>query len=66
MDENKLPHSIFGALLSWVLTILSWSVTHVGYIAGIFAIGASIYSILASRETIRLRKKQEKQIDDDL
>ncbi len=63
MEENKLPQSIFGALISWVLTIIAWTVDHVGFICGFFAVLASIYSIKASRETVKLRQKQQRSVD---
>lgn len=59
MESNKLPHSIAGAIASWALTVLAWSMTHVGLLCGVLAGIASIYSIRASRETIKYRKKQQ-------
>ena len=61
-DQNKLPHSIIGALLSWALTALVWCGTHIGVICGLLAGIASLYSIRASRETIKYRRKQVEQL----
>ncbi len=63
MEESKLPQSIMGAVASWILTLLVWLSAHVGVICAVFAIGASIYSMMAAKETIKLRKKQQRAVD---
>jgi uncharacterized membrane protein len=65
MEENRLPQSIIGAVISWILTAMVFLVAHIGAICGVFAILASLYSIKASRETTKLRKKQQKQLDEE-
>lgn len=57
MEDNKISHS-FLTFIVWVLTILSWTIDHIGAIAGIAAVTASFFSIRASRATERLRHRQ--------
>jgi len=63
MESNKLPHSIIGAVLATVLTVLNWMTVHgltiLSVACGIAALTASIYSARASRETIKYRQKQQ-------
>jgi hypothetical protein len=63
MEENKLPHSIMGAVITWILTLVAWLAAHAGLICAGLAAIASFYSIRASRETIALRKKQQRALD---
>ena len=62
MEDNRISHS-FWAFLTWVFTILCWTVDHIGAIAGIAAVLASVFSIRASRATEKLRNKQEAAVD---
>lgn len=62
MEDNKISHS-FWAFLTWVFTILCWTVEHIGAVAGIAAVLASIFSIRASRATEKLRHKQQDAVD---
>lgn len=65
MEENKISHS-FWTLLTWILAILSWTVEHIGAVAGIAAVIASVFSIRASRATENLRLKEQKALDDKI
>lgn len=65
-EQNKLPQSIIGAVVGWALAIFSWFGTHLGPIAVVLSIIATIYSIRASKETIKLRKKQERAVDEGM
>jgi len=63
MESNKLPHSIAGAVLATIFTLLNWLTVHgltlLSVACGLAALIASIYSARASRETIKYRKKQQ-------
>lgn len=59
MPDDKLPESITGAVLSWILAAAAWTLDHINYLAVGFAVVASIYSIRAARETIKLRKIEQ-------
>ena len=63
-DESKLPQSIAGAIASWLCVAVSWMETHVAMFASIGAIIAALYSIWASRETIKLRRSERRQIEE--
>lgn len=58
-ETGKLPQSILGTIAGWILTLIAWFGAHLGLIAGVLAVVSTIYSICASRETIKLRKKQQ-------
>jgi uncharacterized membrane protein len=64
-NESKLPQSIVGALMGWFFAVMAWTASHVGVICGFFAVAASIYSIRASRETIKLQRKRQNQLKDN-
>lgn len=63
--NGRLHNSVAGAGLSWVLTLLAWLEAHVAPVAGGFAVLASIYTIQAARETIKLRRTQRKKIEQE-
>jgi len=62
MEENKLPHSIIGAAVAWLVALLAWVAAHAGLFCTVLGMIATIYSIRASRETIKLRKKQQRAV----
>lgn len=64
MMDSKLPHAIGSAALSAVSAFVGWTEAHLSHIASSIAIIAGLYSICAARQTIKLRKKQRKQIGD--
>ena len=71
MREPRLLAASMSALASWILTGLAWMETHVAVLAAGCAIVASVYSCIAARETIKLRRAQRKHLavrppEDDL
>lgn len=63
MNNSKLPHAFFGMSVSWAGTLWAWFKTNGATVATVIAIIASICTIWAAVETIRLRRKQQKEID---
>lgn len=63
--DSKLPHAIFGSVLSWFLTVISWAGDHVGTLAGCFAILASCATIWAGVETALLMRKRRNKPEAD-
>lgn len=64
MEDNKISHS-FWTFVTWVFTFLCWTVDHIGAIAGVAAVAASIFSIRASRATEKLRLQEQINLDED-
>lgn len=64
MEDNKISHS-FWAFVTWVFTILCWTVDHIGAIAGAAAVAASFFSIRASRATEKLRLQEQQNLAAD-
>lgn len=62
MESDKLLHSITGSILSWFLVGIAWLAAHANMLAAGFAVLASIWTIRAADETIKLRKRQQQQI----
>jgi hypothetical protein len=63
--DDKLPESILGACVTWLLMAAAWVFTHLNYVAWGFAILASIMTIRAARETIKLRKEQRRRLQEE-
>ena len=59
MNESRLPHAVAGAFVSGFGAAWAWLATHGPTVGTIVAIVAGLYSIRASRHTIRLRLIQE-------
>lgn len=63
MEENgKLPHSWAATLVTWFAAVFAWVINHPSIILFILSAIATIYSTLASRATLKLRKKQSEQL----
>ena len=65
MEDKEISHS-FWTLLTWILAVLSWTVDHIGAIAGIAAVAASFFSVRASRATERLRVQEQRALEDEI
>lgn len=56
MNESKLPEALATMTAAWVFNGVGWLFDHYSAIGITCAIAASIWSIQASRETIKTRE----------
>ncbi len=52
MNDSKLPHAIFGTVISWWFTWLSYANENVSIIAGWASIAASIVTAVVGIRTL--------------
>ena len=63
MDMGKEIHAIVAAALSLLSAARAVFVSELSHVASAVAIAAGIYSLMAARATLKLRKKESEEID---
>jgi amino acid permease len=61
--NDKLQQSCVGSIVTWTLTLWSWFGEHSGAIVALFAVGASIFTMLAAWESRKLSRKRQDLLD---